>query len=61
MKIYRILGILWLVGNSYGAFEVAKMCISHGRVSFNDAVWFLLVVIAIIASIFLIRGATWAR
>ena len=68
MKTYRILGILWLALCCYFSFnEVRALLMFHPANQGQDIVWFvfgiycLVYLTGIVASIFLFRGAFWAR
>ena len=68
MKTYRILGILWLALCCYFSFnEVRALLMFHPANPSQDIVWFvfgiycLVYLTGIVASIFLFRGAFWAR
>ncbi len=65
MKTYRILGILWLVICSHYVINLLRgLIVLHPNTGFiwwGPAAFCLLYLIGIVASIFLFRGARWAR
>jgi hypothetical protein len=72
MKTHRILGILWAAYCCYSCFNLFRALLSHlhPTAGGHEVAWPVLAVLAvsflmylagIVASIFLFRGATWAR
>jgi hypothetical protein len=67
MKIYRTLGILWLLFCGYGCFNFLRDLLALPGTTGLWPVWFVLAgfslldLAGIVASIFLYRGARWAR
>jgi ABC-type sugar transport system permease subunit len=65
MKIHRILGILWLALCCYSVLNLLRALLEIPPTA--GAAWWVLVVdcllylVGIVASIFLFRGARWAR
>jgi hypothetical protein len=67
MKTYRILGIFWLLFCGYGCFNFLRELLALPGTTGLWPVWFVLAglclldLAGIVASIFLFRGAKWAR
>jgi hypothetical protein len=71
MKTYGILGILWLIVGCCGAYVAIHGIITLMMVSVHDPKWhgylhwsssmLLLNSVIIVTSMFLVRGAEWAR
>jgi hypothetical protein len=67
MKMYRILGILWLAFCCYACFNELRALLALHPTAGQWVAWYVLAfsglifLAGIVASIFLFRGARWAR